>query len=216
MTDLKSSRQSHKQSDAKQEPIGHSRFPALQADCLVLLRVIISSWRYLPCYDWPLWFLWFWFYNIQSKSALKRILSIITHCKIQLSKKIRFFKMVWSQKCTKFSKSYSSLNSHLGTIQLHNQRPTTTSACVKNCHVAVDRKSNWPKLKRISFVTVRSVRRINYPWEMKTGTVMKMWNWYYELGSFIRYIKSWILGRLGYHFKTAPLSYLAVVYHYNR
>ena len=30
MTDLKSSRQSHKQSDEKQEPIGHSRFPALQ------------------------------------------------------------------------------------------------------------------------------------------------------------------------------------------
>ena len=117
---------------------------------------------------------------------------------------------------TKFSKSYSSLNSHLGTIQLHNQRPTTTSACVKNCHVTVDRKSNWPKLKRISFVTVRSVRRINYPWEMKTGTVMKMWDWYYELGRFIRYIKSWILGRLGYHFKTAPLSYLAFVYHYNR
>ena len=66
-----------------------------------LLRFLISHFSFLVCSNWPLWLLWFWFYDTQSKSALKNVASrrnLVEEVIADLWKEVKLclhFKVFW-------------------------------------------------------------------------------------------------------------------------
>ena len=78
-------------------------FPRLvQVTCICLRVFSLVHCVVYVCYDWPLWLLWFWFYDTQLKTALTNQSSIdqsifyIPHKKLYISDPpMTFFQLTW-------------------------------------------------------------------------------------------------------------------------